>query len=242
MEKKIRENAVKLLLFCSPHNPVGRVWKREELEKVAALCLKYHVTLVSDEIHSDIVYKEHKHQMMASISEEIADITVTCTAPSKTFNVAGLQLSNIIISNPKLREKFKHEVMQAGYSQPNLMGMEACQTAYENGEEWLEELLVYLQGNVDFVRDYLKQEIPKIRLIEPEGTYLLWLDCRELGLSVEELEHLVVDEANLWLDPGFIFGAVGEGFERINIACPRQTLRQAMDQLRDALNAEAFLN
>ena len=197
MEKKIRENAVKLLLFCSPHNPV---------------------------------------------SEEIADSTVTCTAPSKTFNVAGLQLSNIIISNPKLREKFKHEVMQAGYSQPNLMGMEACQTAYENGEEWLEELLVYLQGNVDFVRDYLKQEIPKIRLIEPEGTYLLWLDCRELGLSVEELAHRVVDEANLWLDPGFIVGAVGEGFERINIACPRQTLRQAMDQLRDALNAEAFLN
>ena len=242
MEKKIRENAVKLLFFCSPHNPVGRVWKREELEKVAALCLKYHVTLVSDEIHSDIVYKGHKHQMMASISEEIADITVTCTAPSKTFNVAGLQLSNIIISNPKLREKFKHEVMQAGYSQPNLMGMEACQAAYENGEEWLEELLVYLQGNVDFVRDYLKQEIPKIRLIEPEGTYLLWLDCRELGLSVEELEHLVVDKANLWLAPGFIFGAVGEGFERINIACPRQTLRQAMDQLRDALNAEAFLN
>ena len=242
IEKKIRENDVKLLLFCSPHNPVGRVWKREELEKVAALCLKYHMTLVSDEIHSDIVYKGHKHQMMASISEEIADITVTCTAPSKTFNVAGLQLSNIIISNPKLREKFKHEVMQAGYSQPNLMGMEACQAAYENGEEWLEELLVYLQGNVDFVRDYLKQEIPKIRLIEPEGTYLLWLDCRELGLSVEELEHLVVDKANLWLDPGFIFGAVGEGFERINIACPRQTLRQAMDQLRDALNAEAFLN
>ena len=159
MEKKIRENDVKLLLFCSPHNPVGRVWKREELEKAAALCLKYHVTLVSDEIHSDIVYKGHKHQMMASISEEIADITVTCTAPSKTFNVAGLQLSNIIISNPKLREKFKHEVMQAGYSQPNLMGMEACQAAYENGEEWLEELLVYLQGNVDFVRDYLKQEI-----------------------------------------------------------------------------------
>ena len=175
--------------------------------------------------------------MMASISEEIADITVTCTAPSKTFNVAGLQLSNIIISNPKLREKFKHEVMQAGYSQPNLMGMEACQAAYENGEEWLEELLVYLQGNVDFVRDYLKKEIPKINLIEPEGTYLLWLDCRELELSVEELEHLVVDKANLWLDPGFIFGAVGEGFERINIACPRQTLRQAMDQLRDALNA-----
>ena len=211
MEKKIRENDVKLLLFCSPHNPVGRVWKREELEKAAALCLKYHVTLVSDEIHSDIVYKGHKHQMMASISEEIADITVTCTAPSKTFNVAGLQLSNIIISNPKLREKFKHEVM--------------------------EELLVYLQGNVDFVRDYLKQEIPKINLIEPEGTYLLWLDCRELELSVEELEHLVVDKANLWLDSGFIFGAVGEGFERINIACPRQTLRQAMDQLRDALNA-----
>ena len=139
MEKKIRENDVKLLLFCSPHNPVGRVWKREELEKAAALCLKYHVTLVSDEIHSDIVYKGHKHHMMASISEEIADITVTCTAPSKTFNVAGLQLSNIIISNPKLREKFKHEVMQAGYSQPNLMGMEACQAAYENGEEWLEE-------------------------------------------------------------------------------------------------------
>lgn len=124
----------------------------------------------------------------------------------------------------------------------DLMGMEACQAAYENGEEWLEELLVYLQGNVDFVRDYLKQEIPKINLIEPEGTYLLWLDCRELGLSVEELEHLVVDKANLWLDSGFIFGAVGEGFERINIACPRQTLKQAMDQLRDALNAEAFLN
>ena len=242
LETKIVENKVKLFLLCSPHNPVGRVWSEKELRRVGEICLRHGVLVVSDEIHSDIVYKGHKHQMMASISEEIADITITCTAPSKTFNVAGLQLSNIIISNPKLREKFKHEVMQAGYSQPNLMGMEACQAAYENGEEWLEELLVYLQGNVDFVRDYLKQEIPKIRLIEPEGTYLLWLDCRELGLSVEELEHLVVDKANLWLDPGFIFGAVGEGFERINIACPRQTLRQAMDQLRDALNAEAFLN
>ncbi len=235
-EEKIKTNDVKLFLFCSPHNPVGRVWTEAELQRLGDICLKYGVIVVSDEIHSDFVYPGHQHRVFASLSSEYADITVTCTAPSKTFNLAGLQISNIFISNSDLRNKFKSAINAQGYSQVNLMGLTACQAAYEDGEEWLKQLKKYLAGNLLYVREFLKEQLPKVKLIEPEGTYLLWLDFRELGLTEEEREDLIVNRAKLWLDSGAIFGEIGEGFERVNIACPRVILMQAMNQLAQALS------
>lgn len=235
-ERKIVEEQVKLFLLCSPHNPVGRVWKEWELRRIGDLCLKHGVLIVSDEIHSDFVWGENRHYMLASLSEQYADITITCTAPSKTFNLAGLQASNIFIPNHDLKVRFKKAVDQAGYSQLNSMGLLACMAAYESGEAWLEELKVYLQGNIAFMKSYLEREIPRLHLIEPEGTYLLWVDFRELGLTEEEREDLVVNQAGLWLDSGAMFGADGEGFERFNIACPRSVLEQALAQLKQAVD------
>lgn len=231
-ERKIRENQVKLFLLCSPHNPVGRVWREWELKKIGEICLKHGVLVVSDEIHSDFVYSGYTHRMFASLSPEFEQISVTCTAPTKTFNLAGLQISNIFIPNESLRKKFVHAIAAAGYSQVGLMGLVACQAAYEEGETWLLELKQYLEDNLAFVREFLKKYLPQIRLIEPEGTYLIWLDFRALSLGETELEELIVKKAHLWLDSGAMFGPDGEGFERINIACPRATLKQAMEQLR----------
>lgn len=236
-EEKIAENHVKLFLLCSPHNPVGRVWEEQELKRLGEICLKHGVVVVSDEIHSDFVWGESKHHVFAGLSGRLADITMTCTAPSKTFNLAGLQISNIFISNPELREKFAHAVNAAGYSQVGLMGLAACQAAYEGGEEWLCQLKEYLRDNIRFVKEFLDKELPEIRFTEPEGTYLLWLDFRALGLSEAELEALIADKARLWLDSGAMFGPDGEGFERINAACPRATLEKALDQLACAVRS-----
>ena len=192
--------------------------------------------MVSDEIHSDFTYEGHIHHVFASLSPEFQEITVTCTAPSKTFNLAGLQVSNIFIANPELKKKFKKAIDAAGYSQVNVMGLAACQAAYERGGEWLSQLKAYLSENLIFVQEYIKEYLPGIRLVEPEGTYLLWLDFRDLGLSEAEREDLIVNRARLWLDSGAMFGADGEGFERINIACPRKTLEHALSQLREALS------
>ena len=235
-EAKIKEHQIHLFLFCSPHNPVGRVWKEWELRKIGEICFKYQVTVVSDEIHSDFVYPGHKHHVFASVSPEFEQISVICTAPSKTFNLAGLQVSNIFIADEKLRQKFVRAVDQAGYSQVNLMGLVGCQAADEEGEEWLLQLKEYLYQNLSFVREYLRDNLPQIKLIEPEGTYLIWLDFGELGLGRKELEALI-DQAGLWLDAGAIFGKTGIGFERINIACPRKTLEQAFLQLKKAVDA-----
>lgn len=236
MEKKFKSDNVKLLILCSPHNPVGRVWEKWELQKLGELCLRYQVTVVSDEIHADFVYPGNKHTVFTAVDERLKDISVICTAPSKTFNLAGLQVSNVFIPNYELRKKFQKAIAQAGYSQLNMLGLYACQTAYEEGGEWLEQLKLYLSENLEYVKNYLKEYLPQIHLIEPEGTYLLWLDFRELGLSENELEHLIVDEAGLWLDRGAIFGKDGRGFERINIACPRVLLEKAMGRLKDAVN------
>ena len=235
LEQKLRDNNVKLFLLCNPHNPVGRVWTEAELIRVGELCLHYGVTVVSDEIHADFVFPGHKHVPFASLRPKFADITVTCTAPSKTFNLAGLQISNIFISNQTLRRAFRQEVNRVGYSQANLMGLIACQAAYEGGAPWLDELKEYLGGNLDFARAFLKEHLPQVRLVEPEGTYLLWLDCSALQLDDKMLDDLIVNQAKLWLDPGPMFGPGGEGFQRINMACPRATLQKALEQLATAL-------
>ena len=235
LERKIVENKVKLFLLCSPHNPVGRVWTREELETVAAICHKNNVIVVADEIHEDFVWTERPHIPYASLGEAFAQQAVICTAPSKTFNLAGLQVSNIFIPDYGLRRRFHHEINAAGYSQLNTLGLIACEAAYQYGLPWLKEVKQYLRENINFTRAFLQQHIPQISLIEPEGTYLLWLDCRGLGLANTELEDLIIKKAGLWLDSGAIFGASGKGFQRINIACPRSVLQEALERMQKAI-------
>lgn len=235
-EAKIKENRVRLFILCSPHNPVGRVWTREELTAMGDICLKYNVIVVSDEIHADFIYPGHRHSVFADLRPEYADQTITCTAPSKTFNLAGLQVSNIFIKNREHRHAFWKEMNSTGYAQLNTVGFAACQAAYAEGRPWLEELLDYLKGNLDFIRSFLAEELPRISLVEPEGTYLAWLDFRNLGMTDEQLARFILDEAKLWLNGGSMFGPEGKGFQRINIACPRATLKKAFDQLRHAID------
>jgi cystathionine beta-lyase len=229
-EQKISENAVKLFILCSPHNPVGRVWTASELTRIRDICDKHGVMVVSDEIHCDFVWDGFTHTCFGTLSENC----VVATAPSKTFNLAGLHAANIIIKNPGLRAKLKAEMSNVGLSQLNVMGLTACQSAYTHGGEWLTELKVYIQENIKIVDSYLKENIPKIKLIAPEGTYLLWLDFREYELSQEDLQHKIEDSANLWLDSGTMFGEGGTGFWRMNVACPKVTLLEALKRLESA--------
>ena len=238
-EAKITEHDVKLFILCNPHNPVGRVWTKEELTAMGDICLKHGVMVVSDEIHADFTYPGHRHTVFAGIKPEFSEITITCTAPSKTFNLAGLQISNIFISRRDIRHAFRKALYSTGYCQLNTLGLVACEAAFKNAYPWLDELRVYLKGNMDFIRSFLKEELPQIRLVEPEGTYLVWLDCRGLGMSDDELDHFIVSEAKLWLDKGTMFGPEGEGFQRINIACPRATLEKAFGQLKCAVEGLA---
>ena len=234
-EKKIVENNVKLFILCSPHNPVGRVWSVEELKKIGDICIKHDVVIFSDEIHADFVYEPNKHHVFASLGESYAANSVIATAPSKSFNIAGLQVSNIFIENKKLRDAFRNEIVKSGYSQLNTMGLAAARAAYESGKEWLDEVRAYIRDNLIFFRDYLKENIGELSLIEPEGTYLVWVDFRKLGLSEKQREDLIVNKAKLWIDSGAMFGVDGEGFERFNIACPREYLKMALDSLAKAI-------
>lgn len=231
MEKKIKDNQVKLFLMCSPHNPVSRVWTREELIRAAEICKRHGVIMVVDEIHCDFVLEGYRHVPFGTLSD-YTDRMVICTAPSKTFNLAGLQLSNIIIPDEKLRVPFLDEMRRMAYHGPNMMGQIACRAAYEYGDEWLDELLVYLKGNADFLRDYLKEFLPTVQLAQPEGTYLLWLDFRGCGYDAETLKQKMLREAGIWMNEGAMFGEEGEGFMRINIACPRSILAEACERLR----------
>lgn len=236
-EKKISAENVKLFILCSPHNPVGRVWKREELEKLGDICLKYGVYVVSDEIHADFTYEGHRHLVFSDLKPEYSKWTITCTSPGKTFNLAGLQVSNIFIPNVNLRRIIKKEIAKTGYSQLNCAALCACEAAYTHGQPWLTKLKSYLTGNLSVLRDFLTEELPQIKLVEPEGTYLVWLDFRDLGLNCEEQKVLVEEKARLWLDCGTLFGVGGNGFERVNIACPRKILKKALEQLKAAVEA-----
>lgn len=235
MEQKIKENHIKLFLFCSPHNPVGRVWRKEELQRLCEICIRNEVIVMSDEIHEDFTFEGFEHTPLLNVDERMRSLCVTATSPAKTFNLAGLQVSNIIIPDAKLRRRFRSEIGASGYSQLNTIGITACEAAYRYGETWYEALKQYLQKNLAFVREYLKKELPDIKLIEPEGTYLIWLDFRSLGLAEADLENLIVKKAKLWLDSGAIFGKAGEGFERINIATSRAVLEEALKRLKGAL-------
>ena len=233
-EQKIIEHSVKLFILCSPHNPVGRVWTRAELEQLAAICLRHNVIVIADEIHEEFVRPGFRHIPFASLSEEAAAITVTCTSPSKTFNLAGLQISNIFIRNAQLRRRFKEELGRTGYDEPNTLGLTGAKAAYEHGAEWLTQLLAYIEENYARTKSFLAAHLPKVKIIEPEGTYLLWLDFSAYGLTDEALNEKIIRDAHLWLDDGPIFGAGGSGFQRINIACPWATLETGLQNLAEA--------
>ncbi|MGI5958968.1 MAG: MalY/PatB family protein [Massiliimalia sp.] len=234
MEQKIQQEQVKVFLLCSPHNPVGRVWTKEELLRLGEICAKHHVVVVSDEIHSDFVYKGHTHHVFASINSQMEQNCVICTSTSKTFNVAGLQHSNIFIPNPELREAFLKVLRSYHTDGSNLFGPAACQAAYEQGADWLDAMLRYLEGNITYVKDFLSQNIPEITMPNPDGTYLLWFDCRNLGIPADQLDSFFT-KAGLWLNNGAAFGKQGEGFMRVNVACPRCVLQKAMQRLLAAV-------
>lgn len=236
LERKARDPRAKVMILCSPHNPVGRVWTKEELTRLGEICLRNNVIVLSDEIHNDLILRGHHHTVFATISDDFARNSVVCVAPSKTFNMAGLQTSSIIIPDEKLRTLYT-DVLESNFMRrPNLFGVVALEAAYRHGEAWLEALLSYLQDNLDFMTDFIARNIPEIKIIQPEGTYLVWMDFRALGMKGKELENFMLNKAKLWLDEGYIFGDAGDGFERINIACPRATLAEALSRLNAAIN------
>ncbi|WP_166267663.1 MalY/PatB family protein [Marinobacter caseinilyticus] len=236
LEACARDGA-KMLFLCSPHNPVGRVWQREELQAVLAIARRYQLVVVSDEIHCDLVYPDQApHTMLATLATE-ADQLITAVAPSKTFNVPGLGLSSLIVPDPTHRAALKAVFNRLHMIQCNPFSIAAFEAAYRHGSEWLEQLLGYVAANRDFVRDYVAGQLPGIRLVEPEGTYLLWLDCRELGLTDEALKTFFIKQAKIGLSAGVTFGTGGSGFMRMNIGAPRAVLMSALDRLRVALSS-----
>ena len=239
LERKIDDPRVKLLILCSPHNPVGRVWQKEELIILGEICLKHNIIVVSDEIHADILFKGYKHTPFASISPAFAHHSITCTAPSKTFNLAGLQTSTIIIPNKKYYKIYNNILDSLALDENNVFGLVALEAAYRDGEEWLEQLLAYLNENLEFLMKYFRERIPKIKVIKPEGTYLVWLDCRQLGLSTKDLNNFMINKAGVALDGGDWFGTEGKGFMRINIACPRSFLEECLKRIERAAGKNA---
>jgi cystathionine beta-lyase len=227
---------VKAIILCNPQNPVGRLWSREEQKQLGDIVIGHGATVISDEIHCEILFKGYQHTPFASISQEFEQNCIVCMAPSKTFNLAGLSASSIIIPNKKLRDRF-NEARSGMVHGPNLFGLVAMEAAYRYGDEWLEQLLDYLQLNLDFTLTYFAEKIPKISVIKPQGTYLIWLDCRALSLGDMALRDFMREKARVGLDDGFLFGAGGSGFQRINIACPRTILEEALRRIEAAVNS-----
>ena len=234
-ENKIEQNNVRLFILCSPHNPVGRVWTKDELSRLAEICEKHNVIVFADEIHNDFILPGHTHTVFSTISQYAAQNSIVSTSASKTFNLAGLQFSTNFIQNPVLKKKFHDERDKTGYDEPSIMGLVATQAAYQNGKSWLTALKNHLQENLDFLRNWLKTNLPKVRLIEPEGTFLLWLDFSSYNFSDKELDEIIVHKAKVWLDRGTMFGSEGNNFQRINIATPRPLLQEALERIKNAL-------
>ena len=227
---------VKTIIFCNPHNPVGRLWKREEIIRMGEIAINNGAVVISDEIHCEILFDNHRHTPFASISQEFEQNCIVCMSPSKTFNLAGLDVSSIIIPNKKIREDFINT--QSGIVPSlNLFGYTAMETAYRYGDDWLKQMLDYLQENLDFLKEYLTKKIPEIKVIQPQGTYLIWLDCRGLNMDKLTLSSFMKEKAKVGLEDGFIFGEAGAGFMRMNIACPKITLEEALKRIESAVNS-----
>lgn len=235
IEAKIKD--VKVFILCNPHNPVGRVWTREELTRLGEICLKHNVLVISDEIHSDIILKNHKHTPFASISKEFSENTITCMAPTKTFNLAGLQSSFLVISNP-----YYYEVMDKAFSRldikrNNAFSLVATEAAYNYGEDWLYELIKYIEDNVDFAIDYIKNYMPQLKVKKPEGTYLLWVDFSNLNVDKKDLKNALINKGRIALSDGSSFGIGGDGYYRINLACPRSMVLEGLKRIEFAINS-----
>jgi len=226
---------VKTIILCNPHNPIGRLWSKEELTQLGKIVIGNGATVISDEIHCELLFKGNKHTPFAAISEEFEQNSILCMAPSKTFNLAGLEASSIIIPNKKLRDTFNES--RVGVNIPNLFGFVAMEAAYRYGDEWLEQVLDYLNDSLDFTLEYFEKKIPQIKVIRPQGTYLLWLDCRLLGMDDMTLRSFMRETVKVGMDDGFLFGAGGSGFQRMNIACPRGILQEALHRLETSVDS-----
>ncbi|PID84646.1 MAG: cystathionine beta-lyase [Chloroflexi bacterium] len=237
LAQKTADPAVKMAILCSPHNPIGRVWTREELTRFGDICLANNVLVISDEIHCDLIFPDHTFTSFASISEEFEQKSIVCTAPSKTFNLPGFKTSNIIIPNRQLRLQFQKTMESASLMGANIFGIVATEAAYRHGEEWLKELLVYIAGNYHFMVDYIHKHLPMLKVLPLEGTYLAWVDCRALGLDADARQDLFLKKARLFLDEGELFGSEGLGFERFNLACPRAILAEALERMKSVIDA-----
>lgn len=236
-EKKAKDPTVKMFIFCSPHNPVARVWTKEELMKIGRICIDNDVLIVSDEIHNDLVFSGYEHIMLASLSEEFALNTVTCTAPSKTFNLAGLQASNIIIPDKVKREKYKEILDKNHIGGQNPLSIAGVEAAYNEGEEWLEQCIEYLEGNISFIHVYLAEHLPKAKFIKPQATYLGWIDLRAYEEDGSALEETIFMKGKVAMDGGTWFGEGGSGFMRLNFACPRSLLEKGLSSLAQVMSS-----
>ncbi|MCF6466290.1 MalY/PatB family protein [Clostridium sp. Cult2] len=236
LEEKVKDPRVKLLILCSPHNPVGRVWTKEELTKLGEICIENDVMVVADEIHCDLIYKGYKHTSFASISDKFAQNSITTIAPSKTFNIAGLQASSVVIPNEKLLIQYNEILNRHRTYHINVFALVAVEAAYRHGEDYVDQLMEYLERNLNYLIDFIDKNIPQIKVIKPEGTYLIWLDCRDLGMDINELNDLMVNKAGVAFDDGYWFGDMGNGFMRMNIACPRKNIEKALNNIKEAID------
>jgi cystathionine beta-lyase len=234
-EKKIIQNEVKIFILCNPHNPIGQIWSKEELEKLVKICERNEVLILSDEIHRDIVYSPHKHIPLISLGEEAQGISITFTAPSKTFNLAGLKVANIITVNENLKKIIDKKLLANEINQPNIFGIEALIKAYTECDVWLNELLDYLKNNIDFTLDYISKNIPQIKVLAPEATYLMWFDCQNVKMSSKSLAKYLLKKYKLRVNYGDIYGQGGEGYIRFNIACPKETLIKSLELFKIAI-------
>lgn len=235
LEKKLSDEKVTLMILCNPHNPVGRVWKKEELQKIGELCVKYNVRILADEIWRDLVLPGYTHTPMASISKEIENITITCFSPTKTFNIAGLQASFAVFPREEEWKAFDNELGEMDIKRNNPFSLVGFEAAYNHGEEWLSELLVHLDGNAQYVVDFVKERLPEIKTVKPEGTYLMWLDFNGLNITPEEITDMLIKDAKVAMNDGASFGENGKGFARMNIACPRYMVEDAMARIEKAV-------
>lgn len=235
LEEKLANKMTKMFILCNPHNPSGRVWSKEDLTRIGELCVKYEVLIVSDDIHSDLLLFNHLYTPIASINKKIANQTITCIAPSKTFNLAGLQASAVLIPNDSLKRKFTTVLQLHGLTSINTLGAEAMKAAYTYGDKWLDELIRYFEENVDLIETYIQENLPYVKVIKPEASYLVWLDVRDLNKSDEEIQKLLLNKGKLALHLGSTFGENGSGFLRMNFACSRETLKEGLTRLKRAL-------
>lgn len=240
-EKKAKDPLVKMFYLSSPQNPGGRVWTREELVRMGEICTENGVIIVADEIHCDLILGGTEYTSFGTLPEKITNNSIICVSPSKTFNIAGLQISCIVIQNKELKARYDSYMKSIGYYEPNVFGLEGIAAAYRDSEEWLDRLIEYLNGNLKFLTEYMAENMPKVKVMIPDATYLVWLDFKELGAEPVYLHRLLKDEGKIWLDEGYLFGETGNGFERINIACPRKVLREGLERIKNCLTAHHLI-